>query len=129
MPLLKAILWTWAANTVALFVATAIIGGVKADRLWTIVVAGAVFTAVNLLVRPIVRLLALPLIVITFGLILFFINMLMLALTSWIVKPFTINSFGALVAATVVVWAVNAGITLITVMGERRAGREHGAHA
>lgn len=126
---MKVIAWTWAANAAAILVACYVVGGVNADRLWTVVVAGLVFTGVNLLVRPVVRLLALPFIVITFGLVLFFVNMLMLALTAWLVKPFEISGFGALVKGTLVVWLVNVALSGIVLMAERHRVRSQGAHA
>jgi putative membrane protein len=62
---------------------------------------------VNMLVKPIVQLLTLPLIIITLGIALFFVNLLMLYITSWVVDDFNIDDFGSAIAATVVVWLVN----------------------
>ena len=42
------------------------------------------------------------------GVALFFVNLLMLYLTSWIVNDFTIDGFGWAILATIIVWAVNA---------------------
>jgi putative membrane protein len=97
-----------ACNVAALFVASIFIDGVDyGDHFWVLIVAGAVFGLVNALVKPIVKLLALPLVVVTLGIALFFVNLLMLYLTSWIVGPFDIGSFGDALAATVIIWAVN----------------------
>ena len=43
--------------------------------------------------RPLIILFTLPLVLLTLGIALFFINLLMLYLTSWIVDDFTIDSF------------------------------------
>jgi putative membrane protein len=99
---------TWAFNVAALFVASWIVDGIDyGDSAWALFVAGLVFSLANMLVKPIVKLLALPIIIITLGIALFFINLLMLYLTSWIVDDFTIDSFGAAIAGTIIVWLVN----------------------
>ena len=99
---------TWAFNVAALFVAAWIVDGISyGDKAWTLIVAGLVFSLVNMLIKPIVSLLALPLIIITLGIALFFVNLLMLYLTSWIVDDFNIDDFGSAIAATIVVWLVN----------------------
>ena len=78
---------SWVFNTVALFVAAAIFRGISyGDDWWVLILAGAVFSAANLIVRPFVTFLAIPLIIITLGIALFFVNLLMLYLTSWIVQ-------------------------------------------
>jgi putative membrane protein len=98
----------WAANAVALFVAAWLLSGVTyGDQWWTLLVAAAVFTVVNAWLRPIVRLLSLPLIILTLGLFLFVVNVLMLYVTDWLVPDFEIRSFGAGVLAAIVVSVVN----------------------
>ncbi|GAB3652196.1 phage holin family protein [Nocardioides korecus] len=56
--------------------------GTDAQVLLELLVVGAVFGAVTAVVRPVVRFLSLPLIVLTLGLALLVINALMLLLTS-----------------------------------------------
>ncbi|MCW4352820.1 phage holin family protein [Hoyosella sp. YIM 151337] len=60
---------------------------VGADAL-VIVLIGLVFTLVNLIVKPVVKLLSLPLVIITLGLFLLVINALMLLLTEWLTSYF-----------------------------------------
>jgi putative membrane protein len=57
-------------------------GGSDSDQLVRLVVVGAIFGLVNWIVRPLVRFVALPFIVLTLGLLLIVINALMLMLTS-----------------------------------------------
>jgi putative membrane protein len=98
----------WAANAVALYVAAWLLPGVTyGDQWWTLLVAAAVFTVVNMWLRPVVRLLSLPLIILTLGLFLFVVNVLMLYVTDWLVGDFEIRSFGAGVLAAIVVSVVN----------------------
>jgi putative membrane protein len=75
-------------------------------------VAGLVFAVVNWLVRPLVIVLSLPVIVLSLGVALFFVNLLMLYLTDWLVGGFDVGSFRSAAVATLVVWAVNLAISL-----------------
>ena len=61
----------------------------------------------NLIIKPILAILTLPLIIITLGLAYFAINVLMLALAEWIAPDFSIDGFWTYVGATIVVWLVN----------------------
>jgi putative membrane protein len=99
---------SWAVNVAALFVADAIFSDVTRDDWQGLVIAGLVFGLVNTFVKPVVKLLSLPFILLTLGVLLFFINMAMLALTDWIVSGFDIEGFWTYVGATIVVWLVNA---------------------
>jgi putative membrane protein len=98
----------FACNAVALYVAAAVVPGVTyGDAGWTLVLAAVVFTLVNMWVRPVVRILALPFIILTLGLFLLVVNVLMLYVTDWIVGPFEIHSFGAGLLAAIIVSVVN----------------------
>lgn len=99
---------SWAVNVAALFVADALLGGVTRDDWQGLVLAGLVLGIVNAFVKPVVKVLSLPLIVVTLGVALFFVSMAMLALTDWVVSGFDIEGFWTYVGATIVVWIVNA---------------------
>jgi len=99
----------WACNVAALWVAAKLLSGVAVtgDTALTLVAAGFVFSAVNMLVKPLVAVLAIPLIILTLGLAYFLVNVLMLFLTSWIVHGFHIAGFWSGVGAALIVWLVN----------------------
>ena len=117
------LLIAWACNVAALFVADALIDGITFDDAWKVVVAGAVFALVNLVLKPIVTLLSLPLIILTLGIALFFVNLLMLALTAWLVSGFDIDGFWPAVGGTIVVWIVNAVLSAVFDLDDRRSRR------
>lgn len=70
---------------------------------------------VNVIVKPVVKLLSLPLFIVTLGLFTLVVNALMLMLTSWLAKQFDLsfhvdNFWTAVVGAliiSIVSWAVN----------------------
>ena len=59
----------------------------------------------NTIIKPVLAILTLPLIIFTFGLAYFAINVLMLALAEWITPDFSIDGFWTYVGATIVVSA------------------------
>jgi len=104
----RRLLYAWIVNVVAIWVAAHFVDGINySDDYWILIVAGLIFGLVNFFVKPIVKLLAIPLIIVTLGIVLFFINLLMLYITSWIVTGFDIDSFMSAVWATVVITLVN----------------------
>jgi len=118
-PMLPRFLITWAFNVAALWVATKLLDGVTVtgDRTWiTFVLAGLVFSLANMVVKPIVAILAIPLIILTLGLAYFLVNVLMIFLTSWIVDDFDVDGFWAGVGAAIIVWIVNV---LLDALGRR----------
>jgi putative membrane protein len=87
------LLWT-AVNALALAAATALLDGIRLtdrtteDQVLTLVLVALIFGVVNAIVAPVVKLLSLPFIILTLGLLLLVINALMLMLTSWISQQF-----------------------------------------
>ncbi len=101
-------------NLAALWVASSLLDGMDyGDSFWTLLLAAAVFTIANWIVKPIVTILAIPLIILTLGIAYFFVNVLMLLLTEWIVSDFVIDGFWTLVGAVIIVWVVNLVIAAL----------------
>ena len=122
--MLRRLLYAWIVNVVAIWIATYFVDGISySDDFWILIVAGLVFGLVNFFLKPIVRLLALPVIIITLGIALFFINLLMLYITSWLVSGFDIDRFMSAVWATIIISAVNWVLHGIWDVDERR--RKH----
>jgi putative membrane protein len=91
---------------VAVFLAVTTVPGLEADNLTAGVAAVLVLTILNLILRPILFVLTLPLIVFSLGLFLVVLNALLLELTAYLVKGFTVSGFwpaagGALVISLV----------------------------
>lgn len=77
------------ANAIALWVAAALIPGIEfggegGQLVLTVVLVAALFGVLNALVKPLLKLLSLPFIVLTLGLFLVVVNAVMLSLTSWL---------------------------------------------
>ena len=97
-------------NVLALIVVDWMFGSVTIGRWWSLLLGAFVLTIGNLFIKPILAILTLPLIIVTFGLAYFAINVLMLALAEWIASDFSIDGFWTYVGATIVVWLVNVAV-------------------
>jgi putative membrane protein len=122
--MLRRFVVTWFFNIVALWVAAELIDGIGySGNEWVVVVAALVFSLVNIFIKPLVILFTLPLVILTLGLALFFVNLLMLYVTSWIVDDFKVESLGAAILATIIVWVVNTVLEAVFGRGEHERER------
>jgi putative membrane protein len=97
-------------NVLALIVVDWMFDSVTIGRWWSLLLGAFVLTVGNLIIKPILAILTLPLIIVTFGLAYFAINVLMLALAEWIAPDFSIDGFWTYVGATIVIWIVNVAV-------------------
>lgn len=93
---MRFVLWV-AVNALALAAATALLDGIRLtgattqDQVVTLVLVAIVFGLVNAVVRPVVKLVSLPFILLTLGLLVLVINALMLLLTGWLSTQLTLG--------------------------------------
>ena len=97
----------WGINIVALLVIDEIFDGVEIGRWGSVLLGAAVLGIAHAVVKPVLTILALPLIIVTLGLAYFALSVLMLALAEWVASDFSIDGFWTYVGATIVVWLVN----------------------
>jgi putative membrane protein len=97
----------WAVNVLALLVADWLFDGFSVERWGPVIFAGAVLGLANVFLKPLVTFIALPLILLTFGIAYFFVNVVMLLFTEWVTPDFSIDGFWTYVGATIVIWLVN----------------------
>lgn len=99
----------WAATAATLFGLAHLHMGIVVATVGTAVWASLVLGLVNLIIRPIVRLFALPLTLVTLGLFGWVINALMLWLASAFVPGFHVQGFLAALEASVIL-AIVSGV-------------------
>ena len=103
---------SWLTNALVLIVVAAILDGVHVADAGDLLLAAAVFGVLNTVLKPFLRLITLPLAILTFGIAWFFVSLLMLLITSAVVGGFEIDGFWTYVGATLIVWAVNVALDL-----------------
>ena len=93
---MRFLIWV-VVNALALAAAAWLLGGIEVtgdttqDRIITLVLVALIFGVINAIVEPVIKLLSLPLIILTLGLFLLVINAAMLLLTGWISEQFDLN--------------------------------------
>jgi putative membrane protein len=107
------LLLSWLANAVTLIVVIAVLDDVTIGSAGDLLAAAVVFGVLNTFLKPILKLVTLPLAVITLRLIWFVVAALMLKLTALIVGSFDIDGLVALFWATLIVWAVNLALDIL----------------
>lgn len=112
------------ANAVGIWLAAELVTGVslETDGTWqntvvVVAVIAAVFTAANMIVRPIVKLLTFPLYILTLGLFFLVVNALMLLLTSrvtdWFDYGLHIKGFGTAVLASIIISIISTIVSAV----------------
>lgn len=91
----------------AVWIVAAVVPGVVVrEGVESYLVIALIFAAVNLLVRPVLKLLSFPLLLLTLGLFLIVINAALLGLTAALTERMTIDGIGSAVLASLVISAV-----------------------
>jgi putative membrane protein len=102
------ILLSIVANAVALIATAYVVPGITFAGSWVqLLVAGAIFGLLNLIVRPIALLLSLPLLVLTLGLFYFVLNGLLLWGFSTFMPGYHVSGLWAGILGSLVIMVVN----------------------
>jgi len=118
-------------NGVAIGLATLLLSGLKVEGgsgpaadVAIIAVIALVFGVVNAVVKPIVKLISLPLYVLTLGLFTLVVNALMLMLTAWVTERWTwglrVDSFGTAVIGALIISIVSVVLSVVTGVNRKR---------
>jgi putative membrane protein len=111
MDVLARFVAAWGISALALYVANGLFSGVRIHGAAAYLIGAAVLAAANAVLKPILALLTLPLILITFGFFYLVINIAMVALAAWVAPNFSVHGFWTYVGVIVIVWVVNWAVT------------------
>lgn len=89
------LLLSWALYSLILLLVSAIIPGVWVSSFGVALLATFVLALVNLIIKPILALLTLPINILTLGIFSFVLNALMFGLAAWMVPGFEVTNFWA----------------------------------
>lgn len=91
----------------AVWIVAAVVPGVVVrEGVESYLVIALIFAVVNLLVKPLLRLLSFPLLLLTLGLFLVVINAALFGLTALLTDRMTVDGFGPAVVAALIISAV-----------------------
>ncbi len=102
------LLLVWILNAVTLLIVAYILPGIVVSSFWSAMLAAVVLGLINMLVKPVLILLTLPITIVTLGLFLLVINALMFWLAGSILKGFQVNGFW---------WAVGGALFYSVISG------------
>lgn len=102
------VLLHWVVAALTLLLIAAVVPGVSIAGFWTAVAAALILGLVNMVIRPVVMLLTLPINVLTLGLFAFVVNALMFGLTAWLVPGFGVAGFWPALLGALLLSLVNA---------------------
>lgn len=108
-------------NGIALVLTSQLLPGMSTGGgLVGVLIIGVVFGIVNAVIRPIVKFVSFPLIIITLGLFILVINGLMLMLTSALVPNYlTVSGLGTAVLGGIIMGIINMILEAITGVNDR----------
>lgn len=126
---IKRFLQGWAVNTLAVLLADLLLPGIHAEQWQDLVFAALLLGLLNAFVRPLLMLVALPLLILTLGLFMLVINALLLMLVSTIVHGFEVETFWWALLGSLIISLVSIILNTLTGSGKariqvRRFGRQ-----
>jgi len=107
----------WLSGALALWLTSQLFGGIVVADARALLIAALAIAALNVLVRPLLFLVTLPLTVVTLGLFVFIINGIVLKLAAWLVNGFAVDGFFTAVFGAIVLGLLNMLIS--SLLGER----------
>ena len=109
-------LQSWIINTLAVALAVMILNGhIHYDTKVDLLLASLLLGILNAFVRPILMLIALPLLIFTLGLFTLVINALLLCVVGWLLAPhFTVDTFGSAFLGALIISVVTIALNLLT---------------
>jgi putative membrane protein len=110
----------WLINTVGILFASYLVRGIYVDNFMTALVAAGVLGIINLLIRPIIIILTLPINILTLGLFTFVINGLIFYFIGNMVKGMAVADYGSAFIGALIVSVVNAAAHILI----RASGRD-----
>jgi putative membrane protein len=87
------ILLKWLIMAVSILIAAKLIAGIEVSGVWAALWLAVFLAVINIVIRPILILITLPINVLTLGLFTFVINALLVWLSSTIIKGFEVAGF------------------------------------
>jgi putative membrane protein len=112
-------------NAAALWVAIQLVDGIEhRGSWWSLLFVALVFGLLNASIRPLLKLLSLPIIILTLGLFIFVINALMLLMTGWVSGllnlGFYVDGFWDAFLGGLIVTFVSLVLSLFTGVGKTK---------
>jgi putative membrane protein len=117
------LMWRWIVTTLAILMVPALVTSVEIEGFGTALAAAAILGVLNVVLRPLLVILTLPLTFLSFGIFLLFINAFVFQVAGWIVSGLVVKSFWGAFLASLIITAVSWVLSWRWPW-DRRPGRE-----
>lgn len=108
---MQRMLFKWLVMSLALLAIPQLVGGVSVESFGTALAVAAVLAVMNVVLKPILILLTLPLTVLSLGLFIFVLNAFMMQMAPFFVSGFHVDSFKSAFISSLIVsivsWVAN----------------------
>lgn len=115
------LLLRWLIATTAVLISAYLIPGVEVSGIWPALWVAVFLGVLNLILRPILIVLTLPITMLTFGLFIFIINTLLILLISTIIQGFDIAGFPQALVFSIILSAVSYILNYIAERSQRKS--------
>ncbi len=118
----------WLINTLAVLVTVVLLQGrIRYGGIMDLFIASLLLGILNAFIRPIMMLLALPLLIFTLGLFTLVINASLLYFVHWLMGPrFEVDSFGWAFLGALVISIISVALNILTGTGKSRVTLRRG---
>jgi putative membrane protein len=96
-------IWAWLLNSISVYATASVLKGVEIKNFWSALLVAAVLAIINVLIKPILLFLSLPITILTLGLFVLVINAALIMLVDKMVDGFKVESFS---------WALIFGLVM-----------------
>lgn len=101
-------IWNILLLSVAIFIVARMMPRIHVESFWTVLLVALVYSVINFLVGWLLALLALPLMIITFGLFKFVINAFLLWVTDKLIEDFEIEDISTTLIAAILITVIDS---------------------
>jgi putative membrane protein len=97
------LLLRWLLLVLAVTLAAHIVPGISYDGFGNLLIAALVLALLNVFIKPLLMLISLPIIVLSLGLFIWFLNAVLLMLAAAMVRGFSVASFGSALLGSLII--------------------------
>lgn len=97
----------WFVSAASIYIIARLLTGIQVSGFEATLIAAAVLGIVNMIIRPILVILTLPITIVSLGLFTFVINALTLKLTAFLVPGLTVNGLFSALLGSILISVVN----------------------
>jgi len=101
------IILQWIILSLAVLAVAYLIPDITSDSLLVVIIIGAFLTLINRIIKPIIKIITLPINILTFGLFSFVVNGFIFWFLGFVIPGFTVGTFVAAIIGALVISVLN----------------------